>query len=203
MFSGLVREIAPIKQFKNDKLYIQSTLKPSIGDSIAVNGMCLTVIENKNDGFILELTQHTQANVACENLKDKAHIEPALQIKDRFDGHFVQGHIDGIGEIISITHHHNQSDFFIKIPANIAHLLIPRGSVTIDGISLTISDCQDHLLHLTLIPHTLQNTLFGNYQVGRRVNIETDILVRSVAHILKQRKINKWEEFDMAVLSYS
>lgn len=200
MFSGLVREIAPIQSFRDNKLYIQSSLQPSIGDSIAVNGACLTVIAVKHDGFILELTQHTQTKIAIENLQGKAHIEPALKMSDRFDGHFVQGHIDAIGEIKNIKHAHNQTDFFISIPSHISHLLIPKGSVAIDGISLTISDCTNHLLHLTLIPHTLQNTLFGIYKIGRKVNIETDMLVRSVAHILGKNK--NWDPFDFAVLGY-
>lgn len=206
MFSGLVREIASIKSFTQNKLCIQSSLRPSLGDSISVNGACLTVIENKSDGFVLELTQHTQERIATENLIGKAHIEPALKVSDRFDGHFVQGHIDAIGEIKDIQHSHNQTDFFIQIPNHISHLLIPKGSVAIDGISLTISDCKDCLLHLTLIPHTLANTLFGSYKIGRKVNIETDMLVRSVAHILgkisKNPKENLWEKFDELVLGY-
>ncbi|WP_027327468.1 riboflavin synthase [Helicobacter pametensis] len=202
MFSGLVREIAPIKDFKENKLYIQSPLRPKIGDSIAVNGACLTVIENKNDGFILELTHHTQEKIATENLQYQAHIEPALQMSDRFDGHFVQGHIDAIGEITQIKHHHNQSDFLIQVPSHITHLLIPKGSITIDGISLTISECTHNLLSLTLIPHTLKQTLFHTYKVGRRVNIETDMIVRSIAHILSCKKQNQWDQFDQITLGY-
>lgn len=202
MFSGLVREIATIKEFSRHKLYIQSPLKPDIGDSIAVNGACLTVIDNKNDGFILELTEHTQEKIATENLKGKAHIEPALKMSDRFDGHFVQGHIDAIGEIIKISPRANQCDFSIRIPQRINHLLIPKGSIAIDGISLTISECKNDILTLTLIPHTLQNTLFGTYSLKRRVNIETDMLVRSVAHILEKDKTPTWKELDSITLGY-
>lgn len=202
MFSGLVREIANIKHFSHHKLYIQSSLKPNIGDSIAINGACLTVIECKDDGFILELTAHTQERIAIENLKGKAHIEPALQMSDRFDGHFVQGHIDAIGELVAISSCANQCDFLIQIPHNIAHLLIPKGSVAIDGISLTISECKNNLLTLTLIPHTLENTLFGTYKPKRRVNIETDMLVRSVAHILGKHQECSWKELDHIALGY-
>lgn len=202
MFSGLIREIALIKNFSNHKLYIQSPFKPSIGDSIAINGACLTVIELQNDGFVLELTQHTQQKIAIENLKGKVHLEPALRALDRFDGHFVQGHIDAIGEIINIVHSSNQSDFFIHTPPHIHSLLIPKGSIAIDGVSLTITDFYAPTLQLTLIPHTLNNTLFKDYKLTRRVNIETDMLVRSVAHILSKNKKTQWNEFDSITLGY-
>lgn len=202
MFSGLIREIALIKNFSNNRLSIQSPFKPSIGDSIAINGACLTVIELKNDGFILELTQHTQEKIAIENLKGKVHLEPALKASDRFDGHFVQGHIDAIGEIIDIVHSSNQSDFFIHTPAHIHSLLIPKGSIAIDGVSLTITDFCAPTLQLTLIPHTFDNTLFRDYKIGRKVNIETDMLVRSVAHILSKNKKTQWDQFDSITLGY-
>lgn len=110
MFSGLVREIAKIKRFQNNILYIQSPYKPQIGDSIAVNGACLTVIEITPDGFGVELSQHTQEKIAIENYRDYVHIEPALLANSRLDGHFVQGHIDSIGIIKSITPNSNQTD---------------------------------------------------------------------------------------------
>lgn len=202
MFSGLIREIALIKDFSNRQLSIQSPFKPSIGDSIAINGACLTVISLKKDGFILELTEHTQQHIAIENLKGKVHLEPALKVSDRFDGHFVQGHIDAIGEITNITHSYNQSDFFIHTPQHIHSLLIPKGSIAIDGVSLTITDFCAPTLQLTLIPHTFDHTLFGSYAIGRRVNIETDMLVRSVAHILNQSKKTQWDQFDSITLGY-
>lgn len=202
MFSGLIREIALIEDFSNNQLSIQSPFKPSIGDSIAINGACLTVIKLKKEGFILELTEQTQQTIAVENLKGKAHLEPALKVSDRFDGHFVQGHIDAIGEITNITHSSNQRDFFIHTPPHIHSLLIPKGSITIDGVSLTITDFCAPTLQLTLIPHTFNHTLFGTYKVGRKVNIETDMLVRSVAHILKQNKQTQWDQFDLITLGY-
>lgn len=206
MFSGLVREIALIGDFTNNQLYIQSDLHPSIGDSIAVNGACLTVIALKDDGFVLELTHHTQQKIAVENLQGKAHIEPALRFSDRLDGHFVQGHIDAIGEITKIVHSSNQSDFFIQVPSDIFPLLIPKGSIAIDGISLTITDFSAPILQLTLIPHTLTHTLFGSYGIKRRVNIETDMIVRSVAHILSKHAkgsgLKTWSELDSIALGY-
>lgn len=206
MFSGLVREIAKIKRFQNNILYIQSPYKPQIGDSIAVNGACLTVIEITPDGFGVELSQHTQEKIAIENYRDYVHIEPALLANSRLDGHFVQGHIDSIGIIKSITPNSNQTDFIIKAPKDAINLIIPQGSITIDGISLTIADVFEDSFKLTIIPYTISHTLLKDYKINQRVNIETDVLVRSIAHLLKKRdkdlKSNSWKEIDSILLGY-
>lgn len=206
MFSGLVREIAKIKRFQNNILYIQSPYKPEIGDSIAVNGACLTVIEITPDGFGVELSKHTQEKIAIENYRDYVHIEPALLANSRLDGHFVQGHIDSIGIIKNITPNSNQTDFIINVPKDTLNLIIPQGSITIDGISLTISDVFEDSFKLTIIPYTISHTLLKDYKINRRVNIETDVLVRSIAHLLKKRdkdlKSNSWKEIDSILLGY-
>lgn len=201
-----MREIAKIKRFQNNILYIQSPYKPQIGDSIAVNGACLTVIEITPDGFGVELSQHTQEKIAIENYRDYVHIEPALLANSRLDGHFVQGHIDSIGIIKSITPNSNQTDFIIKAPKDAINLIIPQGSITIDGISLTIADVFEDSFKLTIIPYTISHTLLKDYKINQRVNIETDVLVRSIAHLLKKRdkdlKSNSWKEIDSILLGY-
>ncbi|MDO7253185.1 riboflavin synthase [Helicobacter cappadocius] len=206
MFSGLVREIAKVKKFQNNILYIQTPYKPKLGDSIAVNGACLTVVTITSDGFGVELSKHTQKCVAMENYHDLVHIEPALLANSRLDGHFVQGHIDSIGTIVNIIPNANQTDFIIKAPKDTLNLIIPQGSITVDGISLTISEVFEDSFKLTIIPYTIKHTLIKNYKVNRRVNIETDILVRSIAHLLKKRdknlKSNSWKEIDSILLGY-
>ncbi|WP_104697948.1 MULTISPECIES: riboflavin synthase [unclassified Helicobacter] len=204
MFSGVIREIALVKDFKNNILTLQSKHKPNIGDSIAVNGTCLTVIKNTQDGFALELSQNTKNLIALENYTKSVHIEPAITIQDRLDGHILQGHIDGVGKILGIKKIANQVEFTIQAPKSILLLCIPKGSIAIDGISLTISEVYQDSFQVTIIPHTYQNTLFHSYQINRRVNIETDILVRSVYHLLQkqQNKTNSWSDFDFQVLKY-
>lgn len=217
MFSGLVREIAKVRALENNILRLESTYTPQIGDSIAVNGMCLTAIALHSDGFSLEISKHSAQSVAIENYTKSVHIEPALRADSRLDGHFVQGHIDSIGTITAIDSHANQTLFTIAVDERTLGLVIPQGSITIDGISLTISSVGEGAFTLTIIPHTMQNTLFSSYKVGRRVNIETDVLVRSVAHILARmsnaesmcafaRSITSpmpsWSELDDIVLRY-
>ncbi|GAA9550140.1 riboflavin synthase [Helicobacter pylori] len=206
MFSGLIHQIAKVKSFQNNILSIESDLNPKLGDSIAINGACLTAIESSKTHFSVELSQKTQNSVALENYKDLVHIEPALKADASLDGHFVQGHIDAIGVIERIIHHSNQVDFFISTSKETLLLCVEQGSIAIDGVSLTLSKVEEKGFWLTIIPYTLENTLFKTYKLKRRVNIETDMLVRSVASILKKTKgLEKnfsWNDADALTLGY-
>ncbi|TLD93200.1 riboflavin synthase [Helicobacter magdeburgensis] len=209
MFSGLVREIARVKSFTNNTLEIYTDYQAKLGDSIAINGACLTAIAFFQGGVTMELSNHTKQHIAIENFTPnaKVHLEPALSLGDRFDGHIVQGHIDGIGTISYITHNADSSDFFIQTNEAMLELMIPKGSVCVDGISLTIVDSNDKGFKLTIIPHTLKNTLFGEYQIGRKVNIESDVITRSVVSTLRNMSRNSknalsWRDIDMMNLNY-
>ncbi|BDB65515.1 riboflavin synthase subunit alpha [Helicobacter cinaedi] len=211
MFSGLVREIARVKSFTNNTLEIYTDYQAKLGDSIAINGACLTAIAFFQGGVTMELSNHTKQHIAIENFTPNArvHLEPALSLGDRFDGHIVQGHIDGIGTISHITHNADSSDFFIQTDEVMLELMIPKGSVCVDGISLTIVDSNEKGFKLTIIPHTLKNTLFGEYHIGRRVNLESDIITRSVVstlhNIMNKRGKNatlSWRDIDMMNLNY-
>jgi len=205
MFTGLIREIATVKKYKNNILSIKSTHQAKLGDSIAINGVCLTVIKVHSDGFDLELSDETRAIIDESKLSGKVHIEPAMQLSDRFEGHIVQGHIDCIGEITKIVSRENATDFIIRVePKYIAHI-IPKGSITIDGISLTINDVYSDSFRLTIIPHTLTETLIKEYQIGTKVNIETDLFARYIDHILQhknQKKSMSWNDIDRIQMSY-
>lgn len=176
---------------------------PSLGDSIAVNGTCLTVVSLDKNSFTLELSPETRAIIAHENLKDKVHIEPAMTLNDRLDGHIVQGHIDGLGEIIDITKVQNAIDLHISIPEKLMPLMMPKGSIAIDGISLTINEVLQHSIRLTIIPHTFKNTLFPTYKIKRRVNIESDMFARYIYRIINHKKELSWSEVDRMMSLYS
>ncbi|WP_212869810.1 riboflavin synthase [Helicobacter pylori] len=206
MFSGLIHQIARVKSFQNNILSVESDLNPKLGDSIAINGACLTAIESSKTHFSVELSQKTQNSVALENYKDLVHIEPALKADASLDGHFVQGHIDAIGVIEKVIHHSNQVDFFISTSKETLLLCVEQGSIAIDGVSLTLSKVEEKGFWLTIIPYTLENTLFKTYKLKRRMNIETDMLVRSVASILKKtkgfEKNFSWNDTDALTLGY-
>ncbi|MCR8684480.1 riboflavin synthase [Campylobacter ureolyticus] len=199
MFNGLIREFGEVVKFDGKTLSLKSNLKPNIGDSIAVNGACLSVVKVFDNGFNVELSDESKSVLAVQNLKGKVHLEPALKVGDRVDGHFVQGHIDGLGEIYKITPLKSGCDFFIKLPLSIMPLMANKGSVAIDGVSLTISEVLKDSIRLTIIPLTMKDTLFGEYKVGRIVNVESDLLARYVKQILSfkdEKKGLSWEEVE-------
>lgn len=199
MFTGLIREIATVKNFVGSTLSIKAKYKGALGDSIAINGACLTVVDVSNDGFSVELSPESQKLLAIENYKGEVHIEPAMMMGDRFDGHVVQGHVDCIGEVTEVKNNGNSYDVFIKLPEEFIAYIIPKGSITIDGVSLTVNEVFDDSFRLTIIPHTMKETLIRNYKKAYRVNIETDMFARYVAHIIKHQTKTKslsWAEVD-------
>lgn len=204
MFTGLIREIATVKSFVGSKLSIKSKHRAKLGDSIAINGACLTVVEVQNDGFCVELSPESQKLLAIENYTDAVHIEPAMMMGDRFEGHIVQGHIDTVGTISEIKNLGNSFDIFIKVAPKFIAYIVPKGSITIDGVSLTVNDVNAESFRLTIIPHTMKETLFKNYKKGTKVNIETDMFARYVSHIIAHQKDTRlsWEEVDAITTHY-
>ncbi|BDY12790.1 riboflavin synthase [Hydrogenimonas cancrithermarum] len=196
MFTGLIREMAEVVSYENNVLTLKASYRPNIGDSIAVNGACLTVVKLGEGTFSVELADETRKVIAMENLKGRVHIEPAMQMGERFEGHIVQGHVDTVGTVTRIQKRTNGTDFFITIPGEFLQYVIPKGSVTVDGVSLTVNEVTDDGFRLTIIPHTLKETLFGNYRIGTRVNVETDLFARYVANILEKRETAKRSGWD-------
>ncbi|TQR29189.1 riboflavin synthase [Campylobacter sp. MIT 99-7217] len=199
MFNGLIREIALVQSFKGHILSLKAKHRPNLGDSIAVNGACLSVIELFHEGFSVELSKESRDKIALENLKDRVHIEPALRYKDRIDGHLMQGHIDGLGLLEQIVKNENGVDFYIKVPKAMMKLMADKGSIGIDGVSLTINEVFDESIRLTIIPISFRDTLFSSYKVGRRINLESDLLARYIAKQLEfkaQKKGLSWQEVE-------
>jgi len=205
MFTGLIREIATVKSFVGSTLTIKAKLKAKLGDSIAINGACLTVVTVNGDGFSVELSPESQKHLVIENYKNEVHIEPAMMMGDRFEGHVVQGHIDAIGTITDIKNLGNSYDVFIKVDKKHIAFIVPKGSITIDGVSLTVNDVNADTFRLTIIPHTMKETLFKRYKKGTKVNVETDMFARYVAHIIAhqtQTASLSWNEVDAINASF-
>lgn len=196
MFNGLIREIAKVKFYQNNILSLNAKYRPKIGDSIAVNGACLSVISVQKDGFELELSKESKMHLALENLKDRVHIEPALRYKDRIDGHLMQGHIDGLGVLEKIVPNENGLDFYLSLPSHLMPLMANKGSIGVDGVSLTINEVFTSQIRLTLIPLSLKDTLFKEYKIGRRIHIESDLLARYIRSQLQAKRGLSWEEIE-------
>lgn len=202
MFTGLIKEFATVVSYQNNYLTLSAKYKPNVGDSIAVNGVCLTVVSLGSGVFTVELSAETREIIAVENLKGKVHIEPAMAMGDRIEGHIVQGHADCIGVIKSIIKNQNATDMKISIPDEFKKFVIPKGSIAIDGVSLTVNDVSRDEFRLTIISYTLEKTIFREYKVGRRVNIETDMFARYVYHMFKEKKGSDWDSIDKMMALY-
>ncbi|HEB8242908.1 TPA: riboflavin synthase [Campylobacter coli] len=203
MFNGLIREIAKVKSYQNNVLNLKANYRPNLGDSVAVNGACLSVTKLHSDGFELELSHESRKHIAVQNLKDKVHIEPALRYGDRIDGHLMQGHIDFIGRLEKIEKDENGVDFYIALPKEAMKFMARKGSIGIDGVSLTINEIIENGVRLTIIPITFKETLFKEYEIGREINIESDLLARYIyAQMQDKDKGLSWEEVERIAYFY-
>ncbi|EHD2699670.1 riboflavin synthase [Campylobacter coli] len=203
MFNGLIREIAKVKSYQNNVLNLKASYRPNLGDSVAVNGACLSVTKLHSDGFELELSHESCKRIAVQNLKDKVHIEPALRYGDRIDGHLMQGHIDFIGKLEKIEKDENGIDFYISLPKEAMKFMARKGSIGIDGVSLTINEIIENGVRLTIIPITFKETLFKEYKIGREINIESDLLARYIyAQMQDKDKGLSWEEVERITYLY-
>ncbi|HEH5491837.1 TPA: riboflavin synthase [Campylobacter coli] len=203
MFNGLIREIAKVKSYQNNILNLKANYRPNLGDSVAVNGACLSVTKLHSDGFELELSHESRKHIAVQNLKDKVHIEPALRYGDRIDGHLMQGHIDFIGKLEKIEKDENGIDFYISLPKEAMKFMARKGSIGIDGVSLTINEIVENSVRLTIIPITFKETLFKEYKIGREINIESDLLARYIyAQMQDKNKGLSWEEVERITYLY-
>ncbi|HEH5403783.1 TPA: riboflavin synthase [Campylobacter coli] len=203
MFNGLIREIAKVKSYQNNVLNLKANYRPNLGDSVAVNGACLSVTKLHSDGFELELSHESRKHIAVQNLKDKVHIEPALRYGDRIDGHLMQGHIDFIGRLEKIEKDENGIDFYISLPKEAMKFMARKGSIGIDGVSLTINEIIENSVRLTIIPITFKETLFKEYKIGREINIESDLLARYIyAQMQDKDKGLSWEEVERIAYLY-
>jgi riboflavin synthase len=202
MFTGLIRELATVKNMQDNFLTLKADYIPKIGDSIAINGACLTVVRFGDGGFTVELSNESKSLLAVENLKGKVHIEPAMKLSDRLEGHIVQGHVDVVGVILKIDKNEKAYDFFIQVPKKFIKFIIPKGSIAIDGVSLTVNSVEKDSFRLTIIPHTMKNTLFESYKIGTRVNIETDMFARYLYHMFGENKSLSWDAVDNIMARY-
>ncbi len=184
MFTGLVEATGSISVINTNQITIRTFIarELNVGDSIAVNGVCLTVIKAANDIFEANLSPETfkVTNFSEKKTGDTVNLERAMQLNSRLDGHLVYGHVDTTAKVIRITKHNEFYTLTIKIPAEFNHYTVKKGSIAIDGISLTIADETAEGIEIAVIPHTWENTALNNLCTGRSVNIEFDIISKYI-----------------------
>jgi riboflavin synthase len=194
MFTGIIEELGTVEALESRaagaRLRIACrtvTGDMRTGSSISVNGVCLTALDLRPDGFSADLAPETlkRSNLGALRAASRVNLERPLSPSSRFDGHIVQGHVDGTGEFLSLDSLGADNWWLrVRIPADLDRYLVSKGSIAIDGISLTVAELEAETLSVTIIPHTFRNTTLGGYRPGARVNLECDVLAKHVEKLL-------------------
>jgi riboflavin synthase len=195
MFTGLVEALGMVRQMEpddsggRDLIVSEPNLVPAltIGESIAVNGACLTVVERGSEMCRFQVSPETLARTNLGDLKpgNCVHLERAVRLTDRLGGHMVQGHVDGLGRVVERVAEGEWETVWFSCPPELTRQMVPKGSVAVDGVSLTLVEVKADRFSVALIPHTLAKTTLGFRQVGAAVNLETDLIAKYVHKALQ------------------
>ena len=190
MFTGIVTDVGRVRavretnrdrRFEIETAFDLSTL--DIGASVAHAGCCLTIVEKGPDWFAVEVSGETLSATTLDNWKEgrRVNLERAARVGDELGGHIVSGHIDGVGEVISVQSEGGSHRVQIRVPKPLHRFIAPKGSITVEGVSLTVNEVEDDVFGVNLIPHTWDVTTLGELKPGARVNLEIDMLARYLA----------------------
>ena len=192
MFTGIIQEIGKLINCSNDSMTFASSHLGGVlkGDSIAVNGVCLTVISIDGNSFSADVMPETlrRSNLGRLSEGDKVNLEEALTPQSRLGGHFLQGHIDGVGEVSKIVKDGQAILISFTASQSVMRYIVEKGFIAIDGASLTVTECDDRGFTVSVVQYSRDNTILGDYQVGREVNLEIDILAKYVEKLLADRQ---------------
>ncbi|AYA65066.1 riboflavin synthase [Alteromonas sp. RKMC-009] len=194
MFTGIIQALGTIQSLDHRGEDIKLTVSSekldmsdvALGDSIATNGVCLTVTDFGTDYYCADVSAETIRYTGFANYKpgSTVNLEKAMRPTDRFGGHIVSGHVDGVGEVKKIVKHSTYIEIWISAPTELAKYIAHKGSITVDGVSLTVNEVDGNELMLWIIPHTLQETVIGTYKAGSRVNLEVDVVARYLERLM-------------------
>jgi riboflavin synthase len=189
MFTGIVRELGRVEAFDGSHLRVSAPATAphvAIGDSVAIAGVCLTVVENGGDTLAFDAVPETVSRTSLGRLEPggDVNVEPALRAGDPMGGHVMQGHVDGVGGVRSVDPEGEGRRIWFDVPAEVLRYCVEKGSVAVDGTSLTIAALDDDGFAVALIPHTLEATTLGGLGPGDPVNLEADVLAKYVERLL-------------------
>jgi riboflavin synthase len=164
-----------------------------LGDSINVNGACLTVVEKTGESIAVDVSSETLEKTTFREMRqgEEVNLERAMRLSDRLGGHIVTGHVDAVGTLVERRSEREFVHLKIQVPKSVSKYLVPKGSIAVDGISLTVNACEGDEMQITLIPYTLQKATLINKRVGDRVNLEADVLGKYVEKLMEQRESGK------------
>ena len=182
MFTGLVCEVGRVASFDDGRLVVEAATTAELGDSVAVDGVCLTVVGTGGGALAFDVVPETLSRVKA--FGERVNLEPALRAGDPLGGHYVQGHVDGIGRVAAVEPERDGARIRIEPPAELLRYLVEKGSVAIDGVSLTVAAVGETAFEVALIPHTLAATTLSRLEPGDSVNLEADVLAKYVERLL-------------------
>jgi len=196
MFTGIIKTMGTVTKVDNDRgdprFYIQSDLdlsKIDIGASVCHAGCCLTVVETDGDVFATDVSAETLSKTTLSEWTKgtKINLEPSLKVGDELGGHIVSGHVDGVATIVSISQEGDSHRLTIEASQDLAKFIAPKGSVALDGISLTVNEVNNNQFGINIIPHTWDVTTLGQRKVGDKLNIEIDLMARYAARLMEYK----------------
>jgi riboflavin synthase len=192
MFTGIVRELGTVEAFDGSRLVVaapETAASAAVGDSVAVVGVCLTVVANEDGRLAFDAVPETLSRTALGGLQpgDAVNVEPSLRVGDPLGGHVVQGHVDAVGRVRSVTPEGDGRRAWVDAPDAVVRYCIEKGSIAVDGVSLTVAAFDDEGFEVALIPHTLGVTTLGRLEPGDEVNLEADVLGKVVERLLAAR----------------
>jgi riboflavin synthase len=182
MFTGIVQERGRVASFDGGRLVIESRIQAEVGDSVAVDGVCLTVVNAEDGRLVFDVVVETLNRAKLFGAQ--VNLEPALRAGDPLGGHYVQGHVDGVGSVRSIEPEGEGKRVWIDAAPELMRYLVDKGSITVEGVSLTVAGLASDGFAVALVPHTLAATTLGNLVPGDKVNLETDVLAKYVERLL-------------------
>jgi len=197
MFTGIIEAVGKIKNISVNQQGARVTVDTKsldmsdvkLGDSIATNGICLTVVEFDQQSFSADVSNETltRTGFAAYNNNQSVNLEKAMLPTTRFGGHIVSGHVDAVCEIKTVTQNGNSVEYWLSMPEDIAPYIAEKGSITIDGVSLTVNALTQEQFRLTIVPHTTEQTIIPTYQLGSKVNVEVDVMARYIERLLLKK----------------
>ena len=199
MFTGIIEELGRVEAIENQPDAIRLTIRGPLvvsdlkrGDSIACSGTCLTAIEIEGDTFTADVMNETLRLTSISQIKvgDPMNLERAMTMQTRFGGHHVQGHVDGVGKFLSREKSDNWDWVRVSVPKELMRYIVLKGSITLDGISLTVNELGDDFVGLSLIPETLKLTTLGYKSPGDLINVEVDVMAKHIERLLQTREEN-------------
>jgi riboflavin synthase len=182
MFTGIVQERGRVASFDGGRLIVESRIEAAVGDSISVDGVCLTVTEAQSGTLAFDVMVETLSRAKLFGAQ--VNLEPALRAGDPLGGHYVQGHVDGVGSVRSVEREGDGKRVWIDAAPDVLRYLVEKGSITVEGVSLTVAEVDGHGFAVALVQHTLGATTLGALAAGDKVNLETDVLAKYVERLL-------------------